>query len=283
MVQKIIFFCSDICLDEDGEVFRVLPGGSHDFPTVRYRKGEFLSLLFLKSCNQFVALHPTGEFVSVGLTGIIAHKASEIRCLAMLNNETIVTGGSDCMVYVWNVPNCELIGTITVNSGTIVAIDASDVLNCVVFVNISHQVFVNWCYDRKNFLSWQVNCEENAQHRIVLMTNGCIVVTCEVEENFKLLFFSLRGRELAALRMKGNLVKLIPIRTKLAETFLVVTKATRKVKIINGGDFKISKVLDQRPYPELVAAIDDTRRLVMIEGIKKETGVVENRVEVVWF
>jgi hypothetical protein len=43
------------------------------------------------------------------------------------------------------------------------------------------------------------------------------------------------------------------------------------------------KVLDQKPYPELVAAIDDTRRLLMVEAIKKAPAVVENRVEVVWF
>jgi hypothetical protein len=97
------------------------------------------------------------------------------------------------------------------------------------------------------------------------------------------MFFNLRGKELATLKMKGRLVRLIPIRTRLAETFLVITKATNKVKIINGADFRVYKVLDQRPYPELVAAIDDTRRLLMVEEIKKTPAVVENRVAVVWF
>jgi hypothetical protein len=231
-IQAITFFSSDICLDENGDIFRVLPGGSHDFPAVRYKRGEFLSLLFLKSCNQFLALHPTGVFASVGPTRIIAHKALEIQCIALVDAETVVTGGSDCLICVWSVPNCELIGTIPMNSSTIVSIDASAVLNIVVLANVSHQVFVNWCCDRKNFLSWQVTCEVNAEHRIVFLTNGCIVLTCEVEGNFQLLFFNLQGKELVALRMKGRLVKLIPIRTKLAETFLIVTKATKRVKAL---------------------------------------------------
>jgi hypothetical protein len=170
-----------------------------------------------------------------------------------------------------------------VNSSAIVTIDASPVLNVIAFVNLSNQIFLNWRYDRKNFLSWKLDCDSNCGHRIQILQNGVITVTCELTDTFILLFFNLRGTKLASLTMKGRLVKLIPITTKLAETFVIITKANRKVKIVSGTDFKVCKVLEQRPYPELVAAIDDSRRLLLVEGIRKGPGPLENHLVVVSF
>jgi hypothetical protein len=150
-------------------------------------------------------------------------------------------------------------------------------------VNASHQIFLNWRYDMKNFLSWHVACDEASRHRIVLLQNGVVALTCEIEESLKIIFFNFRGKELATLSIKGRIVKLFPITTKLAETFLVITKITREVEIINATDFSICAVLEQRPYPELVAAIEDSRRLLIVDEFKKGQGCVENRMAVVNF
>jgi hypothetical protein len=282
-VTSITFFGPEICMDEDGEAFRVIPGGSNEIPSVRYKRGEFSSLLYLKQCNQFVALSPNGAFASVGAAGIISHEGSEITCFSIVDADTIVTGGSDSLVHVWSVPNCELIGTISVDSLTILSIDGCSGLNLVAFVDSSHQMFLCWCYERKQFLSWKVGCDVDCQHRLLLLQNGSIALTCEMDTRFEIRFFNLRGEEQALLPMKGRVVRLFSIRTRVAETFIVVAKENENVTIISGADFQICKVLEQRPYPELVSPIDDTRRLLMVVGTEQGLGVVENKLEVVSF
>jgi hypothetical protein len=107
-------------------------------------------------------------------------------------------------------------------------------------------------------------------------------LTCEIEELLKIVFFNFRGKELATLAVEGKLVKLFPITTKLAETFLVITQTAKKVTIINATDFSICAILEQ-PYPELVAAVDDSRSLLIVDKLKKGTGVMENRITIVDF
>jgi hypothetical protein len=116
----------------------------------------------------------------------------------------------------------------------------------------------------------------------VLLQNGAVALTCELEDSFKLFFFNLAGEEPAALPMNGKLVRLVPITTRLAETFLVVTKASKNVMIVSGSNFTVWKVLGQTPSPELVAALGNSRRLLMVEGTKTEPGG-ENRLAVLPF
>jgi hypothetical protein len=263
--QKIIFFGNGISVDEDGDLFRI--GTFARESVFHLKRAQFSELIYLRKCNQFLCLHPTGGFASVlPSESILAHKASLIKCMAQVDIEMIVTGGSDCLVYIWRMPDCRLIGTIPVHSSPILSIDGDASLNIVVFVNSSHEIFLSYLFDMKSFLSFAMDCDEKCAHRILLLNNGAIACSCELETSFKILFFSWSGVSLGEIQMKGELVKMFQVTTKAAETFLVVTKLSKKVKIINCTTFTIEKVLDQRPYPELVAAVDDTRRLAMIEG-----------------
>jgi hypothetical protein len=107
--------------------------------------------------------------------------------------------------------------------------------------------------------------------RILVLQNGLLAVTCELrmpvkapDETCRIVFFSPEGRRMGEVVLEGRLVKLFPIATKGAENFLVATTGLRKVIIVNCSGCKIEKVLVVKVFPELVMAIDDTKRLMLV-------------------
>jgi hypothetical protein len=265
---QILYFDRLVVLDQKGEVQHL---ASNTKTTHQIQQSEYLQILYVERPVQFIFLHKHGGFVTITRCerDHIAHSGSSIRCMAQIDNEFLVTAGNDYLIYIWTVPTFDLLGTIPIQSTQIISIDGSRALNAIVCMNAQKQVFVCWFFEMKSVWSFNTELVGDWIHRVCVLSNGMIAVSCEsigsrADENNKVVFFDFQGRKIGEALIDGKFVKMIPISTKAAENYLVVSTAKKKVFVVNCDNCKLHTVLEGTAFPDLVAAIDDTKRLVVV-------------------
>jgi hypothetical protein len=264
-ISALVFLDKLVCFDDRGDVYNLRASARS---RISLPKAEFSQILYLTKTEQFAFLHKHGGFVTVSTGQFLTQAGSLIKCMAEVNNELVLTAGGDCLVYVWKPPEFDLIGRIPVTSSEIVSIAGNWVLGLVACVSQNHKVFVCDLAEMKNMFSFGIDCHPEANHRIAVLNNGLIAVTVETTgpDSFDMLFIKLRGKEIGRITGEGTIAKIIPLSTKTAETFVIISTMQRDVMIIDGTTCKIEIVLPIHPAPGLVTTFDDTRKLLMHQG-----------------
>jgi hypothetical protein len=185
--------------------------------------------------------------------------------MAIVGSDKLVTAGSDFLIYVWDGPTFDLLGTIPVQSTAIIAIAGCHLLGLIVCMNAERRVFVCWLDELKTEFSFATGIEVEAKHRLLLLENGLIAITCEsTEDKAEIWFFTLRGKNIGRVMLCGKICKIFGITTAACETFVIATLSTQTVAIINGTDCTGVAILDETAVPDLVTAFDNTRRLIIV-------------------
>jgi hypothetical protein len=264
-LSQLVFLDKLVCFDDRGDVYNLRNSlRSH----ISVPKTEFSEILYLTKTDQFAFLHKHGGFVTISTGQFLTQDGSLIKCMAEVNNELLLTAGGDCLVYIWKPPEFDLIGRIPVTSSEIISIAGNYVLGLVACVSVTHKVFVCDLAEMRNLFSLDIDSPPEATHRISLLTNGLIAVTVELQspDTFTMLFITLRGKEIGKITGEGTIAKIIPLTTKSAETYVIISTVQRDVIIVNGTTCTVDNLLPIHPIPGLVTTFDDTRKLLMHQG-----------------
>jgi hypothetical protein len=272
--QSIVYFDKMVYLDAQGVLVQIK---SRAKSQISGWVPDYSDVVFLSKTSQFAFLHERSGFITISgqtTTQVIAHKGSPILCMAEVCDELLVTAGADCLLHVWRAPDFRPIEKIPVHSTAITAIAANRILNTVACVNVSQEVIIADWSERKSILSFAIACEPEDRHRILLLDNGLLIISCENEQKSGLLFFNLRGKSLGAIELEGKLVKMFPIVTRSLEASLVLSMEGTGIGVVDCSRCALTRKLDVRPHPRLVMGIDDKRRLlVVMPGESKLTPV----------
>lgn len=268
--KKILLFERGMVICEDGFGINVISGDKMNFPI---DKSQYCDYIYIPTTKQLVAVSKNrASGRAFGAKGIaeFAQSGSTIQCISSVDNTYVVTAGSDCLIYVWRIPSFTLEFTVPIQSGNITSISGSRVLDVIACVNERHQVFVSYLSARKTTIVFPVQCEPNATHRIELLNNGVIAVTCENIEitAIHVKFFDLRGKQLGEIPVGDRIVKMFGIQTDRSETYLILTTTKRVVTVVNCSSFTVQKVFPERPQPHLVSEL--VGRSLILSGIAKD-------------
>jgi hypothetical protein len=268
--RKVQLFARGVCVNDDGELFHCLSSTRDQVDPAIARS----AVLYLGRAHEFVCLHGRGAFASVGSAGFIAHQSSHIQCIAQVDEDTVATGGSDCLVYLWRVPACRLLGAIPVAASAIVDIDGSGPMGVVAVATDAHRIVLCWTADAKPFFSFPVACDGHATHRVRLLASGAVAVTCEVPGAFRVLLYSARGVGLGEVAGDGAIRRIVKVETLAGECFLAVALASGEVRVIDTTACEVCAVLEHRAAEGLIAAVDNTRGLLMVVADGEDRKVV---------
>jgi hypothetical protein len=275
--SSVLLFEKLVVVDRKGELMRISGGSRSSFNLI---DGAYLQVLWLEKSQHLIILHKYGGFVIVlpQEQNRIGHTGSPIGCIAEIDARRLVTAGSDYLICVWSTTTFGLVGTIPVHLSDIVAIAADKDLNVVACINKAKMVSVCWLSEMKEGWNFDSGIASEFASRILVLQNGLLAITSELavplkapDETCKIVFFSLQGRRMGEVVLEGQLIKLFPIATKGAENFLVATTTLRKVIIVNCSSCRLEKVLEVKAFPELVMAIDDTKRLMLVSPSSPRT------------
>jgi hypothetical protein len=115
-----------------------------------------------------------------------------------------------------------------------------------------------------------------AASRILLLESGAVALACEGIRSATLTFISLAGKKISDVNIEaeGRIVKWFAIATAAAECFIVVTTRAKRVAIVNCTHCRLLRVLDERPFPRLVAMLNDSRRIVLVTPASAKKPIV---------
>ena len=268
--SKILVFDSQVAISEDGSALDVVSGEKFNFPI---DKSWYSDYLYIPATKQLVAVsknRASGRAFGGKTIAEFSQSGSALPCITRMSSAYVLTAGNDCLIYVWRVPTFTLETTIPIQSGNITSISGSRSLDVIASVNERHQVFISYLSARKTIFVFQMECDPTATHRVELLNNGIIAVTCESIDTTRIhiKFFNLRGKQLGEIPINDHIVKLFGVKTCRAETFLVVSTRKREVTVINCSNFTIQKTFPERPLPHLVSWLSE--RTLVLSGIAKE-------------
>jgi hypothetical protein len=259
---EMVYFDYNMVLAEDGNYFNVMTGLQNSVKNAKnLQKAQ---ILYLKDFAKFAILPLHGGYCSI-LDGRIALERSSIRAIAYLGDSLFATVGSDCIVYIWNLPNItEYLYAIPVHAVNITQIDGSARKNVVVMVTEKHKVFVYMLHEMKCKCSFKIDCDEGCRHRLCLCENGLIAVTCELvgSKTYTVKWFDVHGREWGSLALEGTVVKFFGVVAKNSEAFVVVTEAVKRVIVLDCSQFVIVKEFGSF-LPRLVGRLDEAGRSLL--------------------
>jgi hypothetical protein len=277
--KDVLLFDKFIALDLRGEVTNFLTGAHQ---TLALQQTQYAQILYCDKTEQFIFLHKHSGFVTIVpcARGHIAHSGSPIACMAVIGSERLVTAGSDFLIYVWDIPTFDLVGTIPVNSTGIVAIGGSRSLATIVCMNSNRRIFVCSLHELAFEWSFATGIEGSFQHSLLLLENGLIVVSCERvgvsegKDEASLWFFTLQGVKIGQVELEGKICKIFGMTTKGCETFVVVSLSSKSVAIVNCTDCAQVIILEEKARPEFVTAFDDSRRLIIVSPRHRTNPVI---------
>ena len=135
------------------------------------RGGTFMSVISYKNC-----ISSNGQATE---TKRVSHFGSSILCLDVVGRRCVLTGGSDCSIHIWSLPNMDLIGRMSVQSRSVHSISCCQEIDLIASMDESHQV---WCssVDSQKFINtFQITCPEGSTHEILSTKNGFLFIsTC---------------------------------------------------------------------------------------------------------
>jgi hypothetical protein len=256
-----LFFERLTVLDTRGEVTNLATGLK---TSIAVHPGDYAQVLYCENSGQFVFLHRHGGFVTIVpcTRGHVAHRGSPIACMAAVGPDLVATAGSDYLVYLWGVPEFALVGTISVHAPQIVAIAGNSLLGVVACFARGGRIFVCLVKEMKAVWSFDTKLNTDVRHRLELLDNGALAITCEDET--AVAFFSLQGAMLGKVAFDSGICRLLTVVTRAYEAFVVASLKNRKVAVVSCADCASVTVLDEAVHPELVAVVPDSRRLVVV-------------------
>ena len=190
-------------------------------------------------------------------TGVIAHSSSIINCLEVIDSHYLLTGGSDCGIYVWNVKNLEQICKIAVHSMPIVAMDGDGSLGVIASIDQGHNVYLTLLLTRHVLHMFTLKWPNHTTHKIKLFRSGMVVVSSHVtgEKETALEFYDLCGNSLGRIDILGAVTSMESIESEDYSEFLAVTTSHKSAYLINCDEKRVQMKLGSPVVPEYLGYI----------------------------
>ncbi|OHS93643.1 hypothetical protein TRFO_11638 [Tritrichomonas foetus] len=150
-VGNLVFFSKTYFLTENGKFGKI--GVNQNTINIGYDFEKIITKIshkvFIESSKVLVFVQPNGSYSTAlpmipnsnSHIRVMMHKSSLISCICSIDDEFLVTGGSDCCINIWN-RSFELFVSIPILSHKLVAVSGNNQLDRIVTIDESHQIYV---------------------------------------------------------------------------------------------------------------------------------------------
>lgn len=244
-----------------------------------------------RTCAVAVPLHTSNSKSNLPLIAqrkIIMHKSSPIWSICQMNQQYIVTGGSDCCLNVWNAsnfdsPQFDLVATIPILAQRIMSVSGNLNLDRIVAIDEVNQIFIVSLVKQKLLFSFnavnsssksEFDLDENTwtnfgNPKIFILNSSLIALTSENTETEITRFdlFDLTGVWVSQrpILFDGEIVKIIKT-TKDNDDIVIISMTTRKFYVINCSTFSFVQSEGNISDPELICLNSKGDTIIAADG-----------------
>ncbi|OHT01256.1 hypothetical protein TRFO_31965 [Tritrichomonas foetus] len=294
MEQDIVYFGKGmICLLKNGEIINLLKNFQVSKVSMKIQP-QYRDILCIPEKTTFVFLQRNGGFAScvnyqlndkqiqqaqkIFTLKTISHSSSTIECMCSFGPEFIATGGSDCCLNLWRVPEFDKKATIPIQCGVIVALAGDVSVDTLAAIDDQNIVYLASSRPPRHILTFALNCEENVtKHKISVLRNGIISIASESfdRKSSQLVLFDLRGYVIKEYNFDDRIGIMFPIYPSFGEDFLVLLMSnTKKIVILDLATFEVNSSFQDCVYGTCLAPFEDRRSILYIKNIpSKELGI----------
>jgi hypothetical protein len=203
--------------------------------------------------------------VSKAEISLIPHKLAIINACVILG-DVLLTAGSDCMVYMWNLKNIKLITKIPVHASSIVKLAATLPLDLIVSLDEEGYVFFTSLSLRRVMHMFSIGKEGRSSNLIAIAENGIVGITSEAEnERSAVASYDLCGTRLARREIPGVIGGLIAIHTEDGYDFFAVTTSKRTVWLLDVVTLEEYKRFADPVIPRFLGSIGERNLILAYE------------------
>ncbi|KAK8894950.1 hypothetical protein M9Y10_023392 [Tritrichomonas musculus] len=280
--SNIVYNGKGVVLLKSGCVFSVMKSLTQLFKISMQIQPNYKDILFFPNQQAFIFLQRNGGFASCvtfvtnqqnqqkEVLKTIAHKSSTIECMCVCGATTFATGGSDCCIKIWNVPNFTLLTSIPIQSGPIVALASDSLLEVIVSIDSQNMVYLSSINPNKHVLSFSLNMPENVtKHQVLVLRTGLIAVASDSADRKKLTvtFYDLRGIFIKQLVFDGSVAKFFAMYPSYGENFVVILVAqNRKLIVIDLSTFDVVSPFKGHVSNNFIWPFEDRRAILYLKN-----------------
>lgn len=204
--------------------------------------------------------------------GVLPQKSSIINCMESIDDTYLLTGGSDCAIYLWRVPTLECIAKIALHSMPIVAIDGENSLGIMVSIDEGHNVYYTSLLTRHAFHMFTLQWPKRTSHHVKIFRSGMIAISSHVtgEEESTIELFDMCGGHIERLKVLGAIACMVPIETSDYCEYLAVTTSSRWAFLINCSKQTIDKKFDIPVVPDFLGYTGGRRLVLVLKKSERE-------------
>jgi hypothetical protein len=189
--------------------------------------------------------------------GILPHRTSIVKCFALLADELLLTGGSDCSLYVWNPRTLAAVAKIASHSVPILGIAGSAVLDAGVSIDEEGNVCILDIGGRRVAHMFAVAEAGHVPHSVKLGNGGTIAVAfCtpgNVQTHSVIAFYDLCGGFRGKIGLNGGVEEVITVDTDDFCEYIAVTTSKKTVYVLDCARFAVVKKSNEPISPRFVS------------------------------
>jgi hypothetical protein len=190
-------------------------------------------------------------------TGLLPHRTSILRCFALASESLLLTGGSDCSLYLWDLTTLKVLSKIPNHSVPIIGVAACEVLDLCVSIDEEGTVSIVELTKRRIVHTFTV-VDKKAHTKGVKMAKSGLIVVGAVPGNAgdrsNLSFYDLTGQFRGTVDIHGIVQEMELIESEEHGDFVAVTTTLKTLYVIDCGRLEICKKSNDPIQPAFLGA-----------------------------
>ena len=178
----------------------------------------FSIAIFRQKFDNFV----TAFFLETKKVETVSHDAGGIRSAAVIGGRFLITGGTDCSVRIWELPNFKLLRISTLHSDPVIAVCGCADNGVVVSLDKSGLLIAETLINGKFICSTEVSINSESP-MIICFKSGLISVADITNSISTITVFDTKLSKIASTELKGRITEFHKISDGLGGEFIAVS------------------------------------------------------------
>ncbi|OHT05596.1 hypothetical protein TRFO_26600 [Tritrichomonas foetus] len=221
--------------------------------------------------------------------GTLSHDNNAITCVHCLENKAIITGGNDCVVYIWNAMNLKLIGSILSHTLPIVKVYGDLLLDVVVIIDEEINAYIYSLRGRRFMATFKVpygnssssiNSNNDSKYIIRTLSSGYIVISCSVfvtshKSKSFIFIYDLCGALIHQIEIEEHIKEMITISTSQMYNYIIVSTSMKEILIYDSLNFQLVKKINDQIFPKFLSSIGNSKSIISVKMQQKQMDLVQ--------